>query len=298
MTFTEENIKTFFKEIFPKFMVKDNPKINLITARYLLSFEIIKKTTSVDWIYKYLRRIVPTDKYLFHISKDKETLEYQKHRMRQFLFGEMLYNLQHVSGIQDVFSKFGREDFESTYIELEFAKYIYRSGREFHFNSPTGIKGSDYDISIVLNNSIAAGEIKSRLESLDFRPNMLIKTIKEAKQQLPKDVQNFIFIKIPEEWGKNENVLHMVTEEVKDYIDKSDRIITVILLWNVWLLGPSLDSQFALLIMINEVRNSNSELENVKYPHNIFTAKVDLGEEERWFDLDKCIKEQLEKIYI
>jgi hypothetical protein len=293
MKFTEKNVVTFFKDIFPKFAIEDDPKVNLELAKYTLSFEIIKKTTSADWIYNYLKRPEQPDKYLFHRKKGTDTDEDKKHRARLFLFAEMLYNLQHIPNIQNVFKKFGKEDFESTYIELEFAKYIFRSGRYFEFNISTGKKRSDYDILIDLNNENAAGEIKSKLESNEYKPKKLIQTIKDAKKQMPNNIQNFIFIKIPEEWGKNEDIIDSFCGEVKQYIDKSERIITVILLWNVWDFPINIDADYTLTIRTNEIRNIKSELENVKYPNNIFTAKVDLGEQEIWFDLLNLIKGQL-----
>jgi hypothetical protein len=291
MIFTEQNIFKFFERYNKDFAVKDDPKVNLEVARYLLSFEIIKKTTNANWIYDYLKNKTKSDKYLFQLDKKRDTIESKKHRTRIFLFAEILYNLQYIPEIQYVFEKFGNDDFESTFIELEFAKYIYRSGRKFRFNKPSGQKGYDYDIYIELNYKEAVGEIKSKLETTVFDPKKTLNTIKSAKKQLPQSQENIIFIKIPEIWGTEESKLQLLATEIKKYIDKSERILTIILLWNIWIIPD--DSDFVLLISTQEIRNVNSELENVKFPNNIFTAKVDLGEPDPWIDLMPYINQQL-----
>lgn len=291
MIFKESNLNAFFDKIYPDFAQEDDPTVNLELAKYCLSFEIIKKATSVDWIYDYLKNTDKSDKYLFQREKQQDTLEFKKHRTRIFLFAEMLYNLQFIPGIQDVFKKFGKEDFESIFIELEFAKYIYRSGRYFRFNTPVGIKGQDFDIIIEINNNEAVGEIKSKLESNDFAPKKIIQTIKDAKKQLPSNQQNLIFIKIPEIWGQDEQKMDVLCLEIKNYIDKSERILTIIFLWNIWVVQESGD--FILYILTQEVRNTHSELENVKYPNNLFTALIDLGKQEPWFDILTFIKQKL-----
>ena len=85
--------------------------------------------------------------------------------------------------------------------------------------------------------------------------------------------------------------MDVLCSEIKNYIDKSERIITIILLWNIWVVQES--SDFILYILTQEVRNTHSELENVKYPNNLFTALIDLGKKEPWFDLLLFVKQKL-----
>jgi hypothetical protein len=116
---------------------------------------------------------------------------------------ERIFNLRHIPNLNIVIDAIISGELVSRFAELDIGSHLYSRNIEFEYVLPSYKKGLDYDIRIIAPMIINC-EVKHKIESTNLSENTINKAIRESANQLPNDNPSIIFIKIPEDWTKNE----------------------------------------------------------------------------------------------
>jgi hypothetical protein len=130
---------------------------------------------------------------------------------RIITLADYLYNFYEIAGFSKYIYTFkSRTDIEASFAELEVAHLLKINGIPFKFAIPTGSKGTDYDLELILNNNtFAPCETKCKLESNDISENSIFNSLNEVlkRKQLPQDRPSVVFVSVPSLWIIGTNFL-------------------------------------------------------------------------------------------
>lgn len=197
-----------------------------------------------------------------------------RHELRLAQLAELIFNLQDVDGIGERIEKIKQGTLESFYGELECAAQIKKANLIFHFVIPSGNKGMDYDIEIMLPSGNKLNcEMEVTTEEKDFRQSIIRNKLKDAKKQLPKGQPGMIFLKIPENWPRQHDTQIILSECIDKFFRKTNRVVAVILRWEDLIVDLSNVYPAVLKIMFQIKANTssefiNSEIENILWQIN------------------------------
>ncbi len=156
-------------------------------------------------------------------------------QQRVLNLASMLYNLQHVPGIQHRISTLHSCDLESAIGELECAASLSDPSHDLRFIVPVGRKGSDYEAEV----RTSAGrtvycEIKTKTESTTLSEQTIWSTCEKARKQLPKGQPGLIFLRIPEAWVEIPGAKPLINRAIDKALRQSSRLVGIIVAWEVW----------------------------------------------------------------
>jgi len=154
---------------------------------------------------------------------------------RQIRFAELLFNLQDVDGFWKRRVEWQGHP-ESAVAELESAFYMLSCGHRPSFTQPDKSGGKVPDFGVVLRwGARAVWEAKAKLETTEFALKPLQNILRKARRQLPKDVSNVVFVRIPERWSL-EQEFEARLEESAEYLfrNSNNRAISVLFHWELW----------------------------------------------------------------
>ena len=197
-----------------------------------------------------------------------------RHQLRVMQLAELMFNLQGVDGIEERIEKIKQGALESFYGELECAAQIKKANLPFRFVIPSGNRGKDYDIEIMLSSGGKLNcEMEVTTEEKDLRQSTILNKLKGAKKQLPKEQPGMIFLKIPESWPKQSDAQTILNESLNKFLGDTNRVIAVVLRWEELIVDLSILRPAVLKIFFRIEANTSSkfyspEIENILWQIN------------------------------
>lgn len=212
---------------------KENPGKDETYYKMFLATELLRLMVDNDWVNQTIFNQNPVTE-----KKNKDAFEYFRSKTigfqwqeRVFRFAERVYNLRHISNIENIINDIIRGELVSRFAELEVGSHLLSRGIKFEFVIPEGEKGKDFDIKII-EPLIINCEVKHKIESTILSNNTLTKTIRSANDQIPQDVPAIIFIKIPEQWISDKKLKEVIDEVLEPFFKRnSNHIIGIMLRW-------------------------------------------------------------------
>jgi len=157
-----------------------------------------------------------------------------RHQERCLSIAEHLVNLQDVEGIDDRVAALTQGQIESTYAELQAGGFLAERGLNFRFVTPSGMKGLDYDAEIQLSDGMKVNcEMKCKIEESYLSKPGILTRLNDARKQLPKGEPAIIFLKIPESWILQEDIVAVLLNALADFFRSTKRIVSVVVCWEV-----------------------------------------------------------------
>jgi hypothetical protein len=158
-----------------------------------------------------------------------------KHQDRVVHLAELLFNLRLVPGFSQKLVALQTAELESLYSELEAAGLLIRSGIDFYFVVPTGELGEDYDVEIISSTTTHIPvELKTKVEDTKLSKNTLLSSLGSARKQMPSDRQGIVFVKIPEDWIRDQGIANIVKNALDEFFRNTSRVIAVVFRWEEW----------------------------------------------------------------
>lgn len=212
---------------------KDFPDRDDDFYKMFISTEVLRLMVDNEWVSQSL--------FQKHAQREKKNLdafdyfnsaeggfEWQERVSR---FAERIYNLCRVPNIENVIQDVINGNLVSRFAEIEVGSHLFGRGIKFEFVIPIGQKGKDYDIQI-LDPLRVNCEVKHKIESTSLSENTLTNTIRASNDQLPIDIPAIIFIKIPERWVFEPDLIKTIRNSFKPFFQRNrDHIIGIVLRW-------------------------------------------------------------------
>ena len=158
--------------------------------------------------------------------------ERYRNQQRTLRIAELLFNLQNVEGIVTKVEDLRSGNIEATYSELEAGGFLLRRSLKFGYKIPSGTKGADFDIEILLPDAAKLNcEIKCKVESTDLSEGAVRNPLQDARRQLPSGEPGLVFLKLPEVWVHNPNFASVLRSTIDAFLRGTSRVIAVVLRW-------------------------------------------------------------------
>lgn len=178
------------------------------------------------------------DPYLTPRSAD--AAERMKVQARVAALGELIFNLQFVSGGRERIARIGRSSLEVAVSDLEAARLLSLSEREFRFVSESGVRGADYDIEIIPEPGITlCCESKCKLEATALSEETILNSLRDAADQLPPGSPGVVFVKVPESWARSAEIAEAAPSALRRFFGMSGRTREVVFHWEEWERAPT-----------------------------------------------------------
>lgn len=168
-----------------------------------------------------------------HVSEDGFARN-ETHFERVLQLADNMLNLQDIDGFGECLDRLFSGQIEPTMTELDFGMFMRMQGTKFRYVVTSGVKQQDYDVELTYpDGTIACAEAKCKLDGGAFTESGFLKTLKEARKQLPKDKPGVAFLKIPQEWVDEESGEIRGHSDAKSLLDgyfrTTKRIVCVVL---------------------------------------------------------------------
>jgi hypothetical protein len=178
-------------------------------------------------------------------------------QLRAEQLGELVFNLQAVSGFKSRIALLKHDNLYSAVCELQAAAMLIRSGLKFRFMEPTGKKRRDFEGLFQLpSGRLGACEVKMKAEETRLSERSILESLKSAVKQVP-DVPTIIFLALPSGWISQPAELETTMARVcARFFGMSKRTTDVVYFWEEWV--ESETGRQARLIKFREYHNSHS----------------------------------------
>jgi hypothetical protein len=130
-----------------------------------------------------------------------------------------------------------RRHLDGAAFEAEVVRMLVRLPTIIDLRKESMQKGNDYDIDLLLRASprlVWAIEAKTKVEDGEYSDARLIKTLKQARGQLPPDGIGGIFVKAPLKWSENTDFSDRAPEVIKSFFRNTTRVHAIVLVWDVF----------------------------------------------------------------
>lgn len=165
------------------------------------------------------------------ISGENTNADQLLQRFRARRVAENIFNLQSVEGVDRIISDMKEGTMESRYSELQVGGQLYRAGVPFHFNTPSGDKGRDFDIAIKPCGCEVACEVKSKLEETKMSHEGIYSSLQQARSQVPVDSPSYLVLRLPENWIGDPELEEAAERAYKRLFGATGRVAAVIFRW-------------------------------------------------------------------
>jgi hypothetical protein len=252
----------FRKKISPKdidAIIPDHvlaiPEADSLSRLYGLATQILIIFFGFEWVSDNIFGARPRENFLY--SDELGSPDGFKHQDRVVDISEMLYNLQHIPGIESVIERIQKDSIEAFTAELQAAKWLFYNEIPFRFVKRSGQKGADFDALAVIKEQEVACEFKCKLEEKEFSINTIDNTLRSARKQLPQDKPSVIFVKIPENWTIRKANESLLEATVQKFFRDTERVNSVVFHWEEWQLFEN--RQAGKGVRLREMLNPNSK---------------------------------------
>jgi hypothetical protein len=197
--------------------------VNFVTA-----MAVVKHYMGVEWVEKHTSPFSNRPGFFrLNITDGSEELAAIGGQKIVDL-GELLLNLQHIEGFDSCIRRLRDGDLEPTLAELSLAGMIFINDWPFRFVEPTGLKRSDYDYEIALQDVwVVCADATCKIESTSFTENTILNALRKARGQLPEDQPGIVLIKFPPDWLKIPEHVDKLLAPTKEFFSSSSRVVSV-----------------------------------------------------------------------
>jgi hypothetical protein len=142
----------------------------------------------------------------------------------------LIVALRDAEGVGDALNRLQTGNFEQALFELRMAALLKASGLDAKFNTPTGRKGSDFDLLIKLSSGLwVAAEVKYKVSATPLRHGAIWRTLRKAKDQLPGCGTGVIIISLPQSWIQSEDLDEILASDVDRFFRMDRRVYSVMI---------------------------------------------------------------------
>jgi hypothetical protein len=195
--------------------------LNMIEAGFRLSASILLDFFGPEWFDYYLTYKGLMLESTYFGGEDRFFL-------RVTTLGEMLLNLQDVSGFRGCLRLLADGKIEAAFAELEVARFLSMCGVKFSFNERLGRPKTDYDLNVVFKNGEnGCAETKCKSEDTPLSENTIFNSLHDARKQLPNDRPAAIFIKVPEIWLGEQEFRKHINAAVKRFLQETRTVVAI-----------------------------------------------------------------------
>ena len=227
-----------------------HPSSSAHSVAIVVGIGICAELLGVDWLKRNIDAKRPPAADFFPrlvTSVDEDAHFRWEHRVIDL--ASLLYEGQDLEGFAAARSEFGKRTLRGVAAELRVAHLLRGSGHRPRFVARTGDKGHDYDIEVPLQETSVAVEVKAKDEGTPLNESTIMGTIRDARKQLPKEGPGVVVLSLPEAWTNGPEVDGAVLDAVAKALRKSQRINSVVLLWEAMLQVAPTSRAFATCFM-------------------------------------------------
>lgn len=204
----------------------DSPDADYFVLAQLLSQWVLLVLFGTEWFDTHVKaESAPTNFFRSGATDDAgRTLG----MLRVVQLAEMIFNMQHVEGIEKSKQLIADGDVESGFAELEVGKLLHVNSKKFRFITPRGVRGDDYDLEIDCGGETAYAETKCKIETTEISEETVMNSLGDARKQLPKSGPGTIFVKVPQAWNTSEESFALFLKQVTTaFFRTTQRIVSV-----------------------------------------------------------------------
>jgi len=194
---------------------------------FYLAISVIKYFLGEEWLYEHVSPERRTPGFLRVVAG--HSAETQVSTLKIVDFAELLFNLQHIAGVNTCIDRLKQGVIEPTYAELDLGRMLYCGCINFRFVEPQQKKGFDYDIEITLaDGTVVCADAKCKVETTDFSVDTVRRSLEKARKQFPNR-PSIIFMKVPPRWIKERLASSGVSlnEIAEEFLRGTGKIVSV-----------------------------------------------------------------------
>lgn len=155
--------------------------------------------------------------------------ERYRNQERALQIAELLFNLQHVEGIDTRIEELRSGAVESTYAELETGSFLLERGVPLRYVTPAGAKGADYDAEVPIEGGGKLNcEMKCKVESTVLTESAVRNPLQHARKQVPGGEPALVFLKIPEQWARHPEAALVILPAITGFLRGTSRVVAVV----------------------------------------------------------------------
>lgn len=170
-----------------------NAKENVRGWMFDITLSVLQHFLGENWIKRHLYSAGPLKPPPVGI----DPIEHFHVGLEGHRLAEMLFNLQHEEGFEDVRRRLIEGNIEAVMSELQAARFLKMHGEHFRFVKPTGHKGSDYDMEILKPDVIIYCEVKAKLDGSVATEESIYNSLKQGRGQLPEQAPGLLLVCVP-----------------------------------------------------------------------------------------------------
>jgi len=193
--------------------------------QYLVAVTLLERYFGFKWIEKHILDEPPNGFFGRGVADEIN----DGIVMRKVInLAEFLINLAPQKNIDTILHMIASGEIESSYAELEVAKFLMTRNVSFHFVTPT-VKGESFDLLIDAPfASQVCADTKCKLEAGEFSAKGILHSLKQAtKRNLPKDRPGTIFLKIPQEWQSSSSIWAETQDVCREFLKQHLRLVSI-----------------------------------------------------------------------
>ena len=261
-------------------------KLSPVWRSYVLSQNILIKFLGRDWVVKYIHATDSKDNFLRNRAESKQ--DDRRHIERVVDLGEHVLNLNFVSGFKEKLDDLKKGHIESVMAELTCARILLLQEHPFKFVVRSEIKRSDFDFLFKSSENMICCETKCKIESNEVAVKPIMKSLRRANDQLPKDQPGMIMVSVPEISEKNNSLMNIYEESIRRFYGQNDRIISILFHSDIlYFENENLEGRlFTLKEFVN--KDNKFKLTDELFGQNKYRWNLD-NDRTSWIDIRKLI---------
>lgn len=209
---------------------------------WAVAWDVMGLVFGQEWMHRnvpeetrdpYLRS--DTDEGLEAFVRQSRVLELSKH----------LYELQGCANFESMVGDLRSRSLASAAAELFVAHRFKASDRTVSFVERSGVRGSDFDLTVGYLGREIAVEVKAKDEGTACTARTIQTSLDTARRQLPRDGPSVIVLTVPVSWSTDDQTGPTVLAEIERLLSGTGRVNAVVLLWDEWV--PQLSEGYVLI---------------------------------------------------
>lgn len=208
------------------------------------------------WIVENIIAKNPNTEYLRSMPNLDSFLDAEDHFSRITDIADLLFNLQWVPGIEQIYRRIVKQSdqIEATLLELEGLRMLTIGGLPFRILHDGAGQGLNYECEIITPTGlIAYCEMKCKIESTVFSVASLKNAFNKARKQLPKGKCGVLFLKVHTNWIEDAEIRTSLDKTIYKLLGGTERItVAVCYSRHKQLSGGKIFSQAGLREYVNQ----------------------------------------------
>jgi hypothetical protein len=157
-----------------------------------------------------------------------------KRQDRLASLAEHLVNLQHIEGFEWCLREIYTDSIETGLAKLYGAGMLRRAMVSFCFIVPSGKIKADYDAEATIGSTRFPIEMKAKIEGQAPSAKAVADSLKRARDQVPRDTPNLVFLRVPGAWGQSQSGQEAIKEGAEREFANSGSIGALVAHWERW----------------------------------------------------------------